>query len=78
MIKITLKNVSISFGKKFRHNQNYSMVFWKLIDGVNENTTKDELFKIIKNYYSDRVLLNNSSKLTIERNSYKDDLELKK
>ncbi len=72
MIHIKLKNVSVLYGKKFRHNQNYTMVFYKLIDAVDENTSEDDIKKLISDKYSKKVYLTKKSKLEIVSNKYKD------
>ena len=64
MVAIKLKNVSVKSGDKFRNNQNYSMTFWKK-DGIDENSTVDEIKDLIISKYSNRVVLNKSSHIEI-------------
>ena len=64
MIAIKLKNVSVKSGDKFRNNQNYTMTFWKK-DGIDENSTVDDIRDLIISKYSNRVLLNKSSQIEI-------------
>lgn len=65
MVTVKLTNVSVKSGKKFRHNQNYTMTFWKY-DGVDENSTIDDIRNIIKSYYNHEVILNQSSNILID------------
>ena len=67
-LAIKLKNVSVCYGKKFRHNQNYTMDFWTLNDGINENTTVEDLKKIIAEKYAHKVYLNPASKIIMLKN----------
>lgn len=71
MIHIKLKNVSVCYGKRFRHNQNYTMTFFEHKDGVNKNTTEEDIKNIISNKYSKKIYLNKQSKLEILINSNK-------
>lgn len=73
MIHIKLKNVSVCYGKRFRHNQNYSMTFFEQAHGVNGNTTEEDLKKLIEDKYSKIVYLNSASKLEIVTNTSKSD-----
>lgn len=70
MVEIKLKNVSVKYGKKFRHNQNHTMAFFKK-DGVDADTTEEDIKELLRTNYSDKVTLNKSSQLTITLNSYK-------
>ena len=64
MVAIKLKNVSVKSGDRFRNNQNYTMTFWKK-DGIDENSTVDDIRDLIISKYSNRVLLNKSSQIEI-------------
>ena len=64
MVAIKLKNVSVKSGDKFRNNQNYTMTFWKK-DGIDENSTVDDIRDLIISKYSNRVLLNKTSQIEI-------------
>ena len=64
MVAIKLKNVSVKSGDRFRNNQNYTMTFWKK-DGIDENSTVDDIRDLIVFKYSNIVLLNKSSQIEI-------------
>lgn len=64
MVSVKLKNVAVKNGDKFRNNQNYTMTFWKK-DGIDENSTVDDIRNLIISKYSNRVLLNKSSQIEI-------------
>ena len=64
MVSVKLKNVSVKSGDRFRNNQNYSMSFWKK-DGIDENSTVDDIRDLIISKYSNRVLLNKTSQIKI-------------
>ena len=64
MVSVKLKNVSVKSGERFRNNQNYTMTFWKK-DGIDENSTVDDIRDLIISKYSNRVLLNKSSQIEI-------------
>lgn len=64
MVVVKLKNVSINNGRKFRTNQNYTMIFWNK-DGINSNSTIDDIKKLIDSNYSKRVILTKHSKIEI-------------
>jgi hypothetical protein len=64
MVAIKLKNVSVKSGDRFRNNQNYTMVFREK-DGIDETSTIDDIRELIVSKYSNRVLLNKSSKIEI-------------
>ena len=64
MVVIKLKNISLKRGNKFRNNQNYSMTFWKK-DGIDENSTVDDIKDLIISKYSNRIILNKSSQIEI-------------
>ena len=72
MIAIKLVDVTVftKRNKRVRHNQNYSMVFWRLDDGVGPDTTVEDLKKIITDKYSNRVCLNENSEIRIMTYSY--------
>lgn len=62
MVLIKLKNVSVKSGDRFRNNQNYTMIFWKK-DGVDENSSIDDIREVILSKCSNRVQLNKSSQI---------------
>lgn len=64
MVVVKLKNVSINNGRKFRNNQNYTMIFWNK-DGINSNSTIDDIKQLIDSNYSKRVILTKHSKIKI-------------
>ena len=64
MVLVKLKNVSVKSGDRFRNNQNYTMTFWKK-DGIDENSTVDDIRDLIISKYFNRVLLNKSSQIEI-------------
>lgn len=64
MISIKLKNVSVKNGDKFRHNQNYTMAFFKK-DGIDGNSTVDNIRDLIISEYSNRVTLTKQSQIEI-------------
>jgi hypothetical protein len=64
MVVIKLKNISAKSGDRFRNNQNYTMTFWKK-DGIDENSTVDDIRDLIISKYSNMVLLNKSSQVEI-------------
>ena len=64
MVSIKLKNVSVKNGDRFRPNQNYTMVFWKK-DGIDEDSTIDDIRDLIISKYSNIVALNKSSIISI-------------
>lgn len=64
MVVVKLKNVSINNGRKFRTNQNYTMIFWNK-DGINSNSTVDDIKQLIDSNYSKRVILTKHSKIQI-------------
>jgi hypothetical protein len=64
MVTIKLKNVSVKFGKKFRHNQNYTLTLYKK-DGVDEDTTIDEIENIIIEKLSDKIILSKQSEIIL-------------
>ena len=64
MVAIKLKNVSVKSGDGFRNNQNYTMTFWKK-DGIDENSTVDDIRDLIISKYSNKVLLNKTSQIEI-------------
>lgn len=66
MIAVKLQNVSVKFGKKFRHNQNYTMTFF---DNVDINTTEDDIKSFINKDYKNKVILNKDSKIKIVLNT---------
>jgi hypothetical protein len=68
MITVKLKNVSIKYGKKFRHNQNYTTTFWNE-DNVDENTTIEDVINLIIYKRSDKILLSKQSKIEIVKNT---------
>lgn len=69
MVSVKLKNVSVKSGDRFRKNQNYTMTFWKK-DGIDENSTVDDIRDLIISKYSNRVLLNKTSQIKIVDVSY--------
>ena len=69
-ISVEFKNVSVKYGNKFRHNQNYHMVFWKLNDMVDSNTTEEDIKLICETKYADRLYFNHESKIKILTNTY--------
>ena len=64
MVAVKLKNVSVKYGERFRNNQNYTMTFWKK-DGIDENSTVDDIRYLIISKYSNIVTLNKSSQIDI-------------
>lgn len=64
MVEIKLKNVSVKNGDRFRNNQNYTMIFRKK-DGIDENSTVDDIRDLIISKYSNMVVLNKSSQIEI-------------
>ena len=64
MIAVKLKNVSVKQGDRFRNNQNYTMVFSKK-DGIDENSTIDDIKDLIESEYSGLVSLNKFSQIEI-------------
>ena len=72
MVGVKLKNVSVKFGEKFRHNQNYTLVLWKQEHGVDETTTLEDVKSIIKERFSDQVELNKNSIVEIVDNTDKE------
>ncbi len=70
MIHIKLRNVSVKYGTKFRHRQNYSMTFYNR-HGVDANTTEEDIRKLIATDFSEKVYLNTASQLEIVLNTDK-------
>lgn len=64
MVVVKLKNVSINNGRKFRNNQNYTMIFWNK-DGIDHTSTINDIKQLIDSKYSGRVLLTKQSKIEI-------------
>tara|TARA_R110000868_G_scaffold369101_1_gene632323 strand:+ start:125 stop:352 length:228 start_codon:yes stop_codon:yes gene_type:complete len=64
MVSVKLKNVSVKSDDRFRNNQNYTMTFWKK-DGIDENSTVDDIRDLIISKYSNRILLNKTSQIEI-------------
>lgn len=64
MTVVKLKNVSVRSGTKFRNNQNYTMTFFKK-DGVDKDSTLEEIRCLISSKYQNRVILNKSSTIDI-------------
>lgn len=64
MTVVKLKNVSVKSGIRFRNNQNYTMVFFKK-DGIDKDSTVDEIKYLISSKYQSRVILNKSSTIEI-------------
>ena len=57
MVLVKLKNVSVKSGDRFRNNQNYTMTFWKK-DGIDENSTVDDIRDLIISKYSNTIFSN--------------------
>jgi len=68
MLTVKIKNATIKSGDKYRNNQNYTMNLFK-DDGVNSDTTIDEVTNIINTYYYNKVMLTKASKVYITYNS---------
>ncbi len=62
-VVVKLENVSVKSGKKFRHNQNYSLVLQS--QGIDEHTTVDDIRKLITDTMDNVVRLSDNSKITI-------------
>lgn len=74
MIHVKFKNVSVANGDRFRHKQNWSLTLWKHNDGVDENTTVENIKDIINDKFKNVVKLNADSKIIVE-NNYKTKLQ---
>ena len=69
MIAVKLKNVSVNSGKKFRHNQNYSIVLFKHVHNVDGTTTLEDVEAIINQDFKGEVKLNSKSIVEIVENT---------
>jgi hypothetical protein len=65
MITVKLKNVSIKTAETFRSNQNYTINLFKK-DGVDENSTIEDVKSIIISKYPSKIKLNNNSKIQLK------------
>lgn len=61
MITVKFENVSVKFGKKFRHNQNYTMTLYHTILDDYDVITDTDVKEVICENYGDRIYLNKQS-----------------
>lgn len=71
MIRVELKNVSVSRGERFRPKQNYSLILWETAHGIDANTTEEDIRCLIEKYFHRSVSLNNRSTIKIVENTAK-------
>lgn len=64
MVVVKLKNVSIKNGERFRHNQNYTLILYDK-DGVNENSTIEDITKFLIGKYPNKLKINKFSQIII-------------
>ena len=70
-LTIRVTGCSVRYGEKFRKNQNVHLGFNQIDDGVDGDTTTEELRELVSKKFAWSVRLDDRSKITIVNNLYK-------